>query len=143
MSTNNATAFKYITQSNAFTRKMTDHNEASRLSRDVQEFIKRKALEEAYTNSETLTKEHIKKLEDKCMRQEIKLKNCIPISIILPLILCVSILAIILTLTIIQIVTNIKLIDYYILFYTLVIFTGLLHTSLAIIRGWKRYLNNE
>lgn len=143
MNTNTATAFKYITRSNEFTRKMTEYNESIRLNGEIQEFIKRKALEEAYKNSEELTQEHILKLEDKCMRQEIKLKNCIPISIILPLIFCISMLTIIFTLTTIQIITNIKLVDYYILFYMLVIFIGLLHTSWAIIRGWKRYLNNE
>ncbi len=105
--------------------------------------LKKRAEEKALKDVGNLSKKRISELESKCMEQKLKLKNCMPSGVIFHVVLYACALTCNVVLFITQILGDYKLIDYYIILMLSVIFSGLLHTSIASLKKWKKFISMD
>ena len=100
--------------------------------------VERRVLEEA---DEVIIKK-ISGLESECANMKVRLQNCIPVNMLA--LFCIMLVGVVVTVTllVVQLVSNVKLIDYYLLFFLLIMTVGLLSTSIATIIYWKRFLSD-
>lgn len=104
----------------------------------IREEIKRQVVESANED----IRERINELERDCSEMRIKLETGIPTNMLV--IFSIMLICTVATLTIFvfQIVSNVKIIDFFLLFFVFIMCIGLLSTSIATIIYWKRYLIN-
>jgi hypothetical protein len=107
------------------------------------EKVREEEREKAVNQADDIAQKKIKELELECMFKEKRLQNCIPTKLFFPLFIAMGITCIALTVTIMQILLNSKVVDYYILLFIMVGGIGLSHTSIAILKGWKRFICGE
>ena len=130
---------KIIKCENLFEEKQTDWD----MCADLISRLRKRANENALKDVSNLSRERILELESKCMEQKVKLKNCLPNGVIFHVVLYACALTCTIVLFITQIIGDYKLIDYYILLMLLIVFTGLLHTSIASLKKWKKFIGMD
>lgn len=122
--------------------KREEEDDYEFISEILTRFTKR-AERKALNNADTVSKHRIAELEEECMKQRIKLQNCIPIGILCRIALYAAALIVCLCIFITQIVGNYKILDYHILLVLSIAFASLLHTAVSTLSEWNKFLNDR
>ena len=131
-----------VTFSEKVLEKRQSEDDYELISAVLMSFTER-AEEKALDNVNAIVKRRMVELEEECMRQKIKLQNCIPIGMLYRVFLYAVALVICLCIFVTQIVGNYKILDYHLLLVLSIAFAGLLHTAISALRDWKNFLNNR
>ncbi len=130
---------KVIDKAKYFTEKTSMEEMTYEFIYKMKVMVQRNLLED----TDDIMKEELNKMENENMINKAKLQSALPTGIITGLVINACIIAIVLTIFAFQVITNVKVIDFHILIFTAVGGCGLLHTSIATIKGWRRYVCEE
>lgn len=110
---------------------------------EIMRYLKETAKKEGIRNADELAKNRINELEDRCVRQEFKLQNCIPFHIIIYLVINAIVVAVAMVLLVLRFAYNLYSIDPYYLICALGIGTTLFMTAVVSLKEWKGFLNSR
>ena len=108
----------------------------------AKKIIKKEVERRVFEEADVVIKERIRGLESECAEMKVRLQNCIPTNMLALFGVMLASVVIVVTLLVVQLVSNIKLVDFYLLFFMLIMTVGLLSTSIATIIYWKRFLRD-
>lgn len=137
------TARKIISLDAILQKKQMEKDDVYQEYLDLYVRMEEKAEKKVLDNAEDIVKNRMAELEEKCMKQEIKLQNCIPFHTIAYLIINTIVITITGVLLVLRYVYGLYLVDPYYLFCGLGIGGTLFVTAFVSLKEWKGFLSKR